>query len=261
MDAQRRRKIILDELAGSGRVDVADLADRLETSVITIRRDLDQLATASLLRRVRGGAVTAARPAEGAPFGLRGEGLPFELRAGSDDGSKARMAAVVAGIVTDGEAVVIDSGTTGAAVAVALASRRITVMPLSLQGIAALADSTSVSLLLSGGSVRPAEGSIVGPLLERTLAGLRFDTAVLTCCGADPEIGVTAYDLMDAAAKCALRASAKRTILVAEGAKFSRTALAIVCSLESLDVVVTDEAAPANVVARLREAGLRVEIA
>lgn len=251
MDVSTRHRTILDLLRSQGRVEVPDLADRLATSTITVRRDLDTLASLGALRRVRGGAVTSA---------LRGESLPFDVRALDEAPLKARLAAVVAGLLRDGEAVVVDGGTTGAATATALADRRLTVMPLSVQGIAALSGSPSVALLLSGGSVRRPEGSIVGPLAERALAELRFDTAVLTCCAADPEAGVTAHDLTDAAVKKALRRSAQRTILIAEGVKFHRTALAVVCGLDEVDVLVTDSSAPADVLTGLVAAGVRVEV-
>ena len=80
----------------------------------------------------------------------------------------------------------IDSGTTGAAAAVALATRSVTAMPFSVQGIAALAAGSGVTLLLPGGSVRRPEGTIVGPLAQQSLTALRFDTTILTCCAAAP---------------------------------------------------------------------------
>jgi DeoR/GlpR family transcriptional regulator of sugar metabolism len=252
MSSQQRQKEILEALQRDGRVEVPDLAERLGISAITIRRDLDHLAEAGALRRVRGGAVTTA---------LHGEGLPFEVRAGDDSGLKARLARAAAGLIADGEAVAIDSGTTGAAAAVALAGRRITAMPFSVQGIAALAASSSVTLLLPGGSVRRPEGTVVGPLAQQTLTGLRFDTTILTCCAAGPAVGITAYDLDDAAVKKALHAAAERTILIAEGAKFTRSAMAVVCRLDEIDVLVTDDSAPAEVLARLGEAGVRVLVA
>jgi DeoR/GlpR family transcriptional regulator of sugar metabolism len=113
-----------------------------------------------------------------------------------------------------------------------------------VQGIAALSSSQTVSLVLSGGTVRGAEGTIVGPIAERTIASLRFDTAILTCCAADPAAGVTAFDLGDAAIKQAIVASAARVILIAEGSKFSLRSMAIVCALADVDVLVTDASAP-----------------
>ena len=252
MSSQLRQKEILDTLHREGRVEVPELAERLDISAITIRRDLDQLAAAGALRRVRGGAVTVS---------LRGEGLPFDVRAVDESALKSRLAEAATALIADGEAVAVDSGTTGAAAAVALAGRRVTAMPFSVQGIAALAAGSSVTLLLPGGSVRRPEGTIVGPLAQQTLAGLRFDTTILTCCAAAPAVGVTAYDLDDAAVKRALHAAAQRTILIAEGAKFTRSAMAVVCRLDEVDVLVTDDSAPAEALDRLAEAGVRVVVA
>jgi DeoR/GlpR family transcriptional regulator of sugar metabolism len=249
MGSKLRQKEILDALHRDGRVEVPELAERLGISAITIRRDLDQLAESGALRRVRGGAVTNS---------LRGEGLPFEVRAVDDSPLKARLARAAVALIADGEAVAVDSGTTGAAAAVALANRSVTAMPFSIQGIAALAAGSGVTLLLPGGSVRRHEGTIVGPLALQTLTGLRFDTTILTCCAADPAVGVTAYDLDDAAIKRALRNASERTILIAEGAKFTRSAMAVVCRLDEVDVLVTDDSAPAEVLADLSEGGVHV---
>jgi DeoR/GlpR family transcriptional regulator of sugar metabolism len=249
MGSKLRQKEILDALHRDGRVEVPELAERLGISAITIRRDLDQLAESGALRRVRGGAVTNS---------LRGEGLPFEVRAVDDAALKARLAQAAVALIADGEAVAVDSGTTGAAAALALANRSVTAMPFSIQGIAALAAGTGVTLLLPGGSVRRPEGTIVGPLAQQALTALRFDTTILTCCAAAPAVGVTAYDLDDAAIKRALRGASQRTILIAEGAKFTRSAMAVVCRLDEIDVLVTDDSAPTEVLARLSESGVHV---
>ena len=249
MGSNLRQKEILDALHRDGRVVVPELAQRLGISAITIRRDLDQLAESGALRRVRGGAVTNS---------LRGEGLPFEVRAVDDSPLKARLARAAVALIADGEAVAVDSGTTGEAAALALANRSVTAMPFSVQGIAALTAGSGVTLLLSGGSVRRHEGTIVGPLALQTLTGLRFDTTILSCCAAAPAVGVTAYDLDDAAIKRALRSASERTILIAEGAKFTRSAMAVVCRLDEVDVLVTDESAPAEVLAFLSERGVHV---
>jgi DeoR/GlpR family transcriptional regulator of sugar metabolism len=244
-----RHEGILGRLHRDGRVEVVALAEELGTSEVTIRRDLDQLAQAGVLRRIRGGAVSLL---------MLGEGLPFAMRELDDVAVKERMAVAVGAAIRDGEAVTVDSGTTGAAVAAELAGRRLTVMPFSVQAIARLAGSTSVNLVLPGGTVRPDEGSIVGPMAEASLRSLRFDTAVLSCCGASAEDGITAHGLEDAATKRAMIGAARRVILIAESAKFSRSAMAVVCALSSVDLLVTDEAAPAEVLAQFRADGVDV---
>jgi DeoR/GlpR family transcriptional regulator of sugar metabolism len=246
---QIRHQVILEQLRRNGRVDVGLLAHEFDTSPITVRRDLDQLAAGGVLRRVRGGAVSLM---------MRGEGLPFSMRAIEGADLKDRLAIAVGALVSDGEAVAVDSGTSGLAVARHLAGRRLTIMPLSIQAITALAGSPTVTLILPGGTARFDEGSIVGPLAEASLGALRFDTAVLTCCGISTSEGITAHDLQDASVKRVMIRSARRTILVAEGAKFALTAMAVVCATSAVDILVTDAGAPEAEVALLRESGTQV---
>jgi len=186
---------------------------------------------------------------------------PFAIREVEATEAKDRIAALAAGLIRDGEAIVVDGGTSGLAVARALVNRRLTVMPLSLHGAVALGASSSARLLLPGGATRIGEGSMVGPITEASLAALRFDTVVLTCCGLSSEYGVTAHDLQDAAVKRAAVKSSRRTILVAEGAKFTRTALASVCSAETIDILITDETAPSDVLDQFRDADIDVRVA
>jgi DeoR/GlpR family transcriptional regulator of sugar metabolism len=102
---------------------------------------------------------------------------------------------------------------------------------------------------------------MVGPITEASLAALRFDTVVLTCCGISATAGITAHDLQDAAVKRAAVKSSRRTVVVAEGAKFTRTALASVCPVEAIDVLITDETAPSAALDQFRAADIDVRVA
>ena len=244
-----RQAEIIRELKQSQRVSVADLARRLDTSEVTIRRDLAELESIGLLRRVRGGAVSAM---------LRGEELPFAMRELEYAEEKQRIAAAAVALIADGESVVVDSGTTGLAAAREIRGRQVTVMALSLSAINVLADAERVSMLLPGGMVRPNELSVIGPMVQDNLAALRFDTMLLTCCGFDADRGVTAFDMQDAAVKRAALHASARVVAMVDGSKFVRTAMAVVCEASAIDVVVTDSSAPAEAVARLEAAGVHV---
>lgn len=248
MDAVARRSDLLALLQRNGRVEVADAARRFGTTEMTIRRDLDGLVANGAARRVRGGAVSLL---------LRAEEPPFMLRrlAGAD--RKARIGRAAAELLADGEAVVLDSGTTALEAARALARRPVVAMPLSLQAAAELAASGTVRMLLPGGQVRPGELSMVGPLATASLAALRFDTALLSCCGL-AEGQVTAHDLGDAEVKRAMRASSARTVLMADSSKFARSAAAVVCAVGEIDVLVTDRDLPPEVAAALRGNGVEL---
>lgn len=247
-----RLRHIAEATRTAGQLSVAELAALTGASEMTIRRDLEVLAEQGVLERYRGGARSLV---------LRGDEPPFALRVAEEVAAKRRIATAVAGLLADGESVVLDSGTTCLELATLLRDRRLTVMPLSLHAANALAGSPTVRLLLPGGEPRPGELALTGPLTEASLAALRFDTAVIGCCGLTAADGVTGYDLADAAVKRAAIASAHRVIAVADASKFTRTALAVVTPVTSLDVVVTDAAAPADQVEALTAAGVTVRTA
>ncbi|WP_329524863.1 DeoR/GlpR family DNA-binding transcription regulator [Streptomyces sp. NBC_01462] len=250
MSAERLKKIA-DAVGETGRLSVAELAELTGASEMTIRRDLEVLADQGVLERYRGGARSLL---------LRGEEPPFALRAQDGLEVKRRLAVEVAALIADGESVVVDSGTTCLEVARALHQRRLTVMPLSLHAANALTGAPQLKLLLPGGEPRVGELALTGPLTEASLAALRFDTAVIGCCGLTVADGLTAYDLADAAIKRAAIASARRVIAVTEAAKLSRTALAFVTPASALHAVVTDRSAPDDETEALAAAGVAVRM-
>ncbi|GAA3360171.1 DeoR/GlpR family DNA-binding transcription regulator [Streptomyces antimycoticus] len=231
----------------SGRATVQELAELTGASEMTIRRDLDTLAAQGVLERVRGGARTLL---------LRGEGPPFALRAHEAVEAKRRIAAEICALLVDGESVLLDSGTTCLEVARLLRERPVTVMPLSLQAIHLLAETPDpATLVVPGGQPRAAEGALTGPLTLASLAALRFDTAVIGCCGLTAADGLTAYDLDDAAVKKAGIASARRVIAAADGSKLGHTAYAHVGPAALVHTLVTDTTAAAEEVTALEAGG------
>ncbi|MFE9356217.1 DeoR/GlpR family DNA-binding transcription regulator [Streptomyces olivaceoviridis] len=252
MSTVERHRLIAQAVQEAGTATVAELADLTGASEMTVRRDLDHLAAQGVLERFRGGARTLL---------LRGDEPPFALRTHEAVDAKRRIAAEVAALITDGETVLLDSGTTCLEVARLLRGRQITVMPLSLQAIDVLGDAPEpTALLVPGGRPRAGEGALIGPLTLASLSALRFDTAVLGCCGLTDGDGMTAYDLDEAAVKKAVVASARRVIAAADGSKLGRTAHAYVGPSTLVDVLVTDATAPADETTALENSGITVKI-
>lgn len=249
MGAQERLSALVDLLRQDGQVVVSDAAVRFGTAEMTIRRDLDVLVERGVARRIRGGAVNQL---------MTGDELPFRLRELDAVDAKRRIGAAVAELISEGEAVALDSGTTLFEVAKNLTSVRATVLPMSLQSALVLSQAPDVRLIIPGGEIRGGEEAMVGPIALTTITQMRFDTVVLGCCGISAEGQLMAHDLGDAAIKKALIASGRRCVLAVDGGKFGRAALAVVTDLAELDVIVTDESAPTSVVAALESAGVEV---
>jgi DeoR/GlpR family transcriptional regulator of sugar metabolism len=231
VDVRIRRRALLDALERDGAVQVRQLAAELRCSEMTIRRDLDALEHDGIARRVHGGAVRVQ---------LRKDERPYAARALEAVEAKQRIGRAVAGLIGDGETVILDGGTTSLEVARALRGRPVTVLPLGLQILAELADDEAVSLICPGGDVRPGELVVTGDLAEVAFDRLRFDTLVLGCCGLHEREGVTTHMPADARVKrAALRASG-RTVLASDASKIGLVTFGHVCSLTAADLLVTD---------------------
>jgi DeoR/GlpR family transcriptional regulator of sugar metabolism len=242
---------LVNELQVVGRVDVRAAAERLGTTEMTIRRDLDVLVQRGVARRVRGGAVSLL---------ARGDEIPYWMRALESPEAKTRIGEAAAGLLSDGEAIAIDSGTTALSCARALFERRLTVLTVSLRAADLLADSPTINLILPGGEVRRDERTLVGPATVAGIAGLRLDAVIIGACGL-ADATVTAYDLGDAAVKQALIDVSARVIVAAESAKLDRTGMAVVCPAARVNVLVIDAEAPAAALELWRQAGVEILLA
>ena len=207
MPAEERQQTILHLLDTRGQVTIADLSSRFSVSEMTIRRDLAQLEAEGLLRRTHGGATRTASGSFEPPFTLRARLHPDAKRA---------IAAEVADRLADGQTVVLDGGSTGAAIAEAIAGRNLTVCALNMRVAGILASSPNTRVMVPGGLIRPGELSLTGPAAERTLADHRFDTYVMTVSAVDASAGLTEWNIEDAAVKRAALASSSRCIVACE---------------------------------------------
>jgi DeoR/GlpR family transcriptional regulator of sugar metabolism len=252
MDVQTRRQMIMQSLRQRSPVLVGELAAALECSEMTVRRDLESLERSGGLRRVHGGAASVHLSAEETPYGLRA----LESRE-----AKAMIGAAAASLLTDGETVILDGGTTAMEVARSLRGRRMTVMPLALRPVFELHESPGIKLLLPGGEVRPGELSLTGSLTEPSFSQLRFDTYVMGPCGIDAKAGITTHLLAETAVKRAAANTSQRVIAVADSSKLGRVAFGHVCDLDDVDIVLTDAEADQHMVEALRAAGVDVRCA
>jgi DeoR/GlpR family transcriptional regulator of sugar metabolism len=241
--------MILEALRDRSPVLVGELADVLDCSEMTVRRDLDLLERSGGLRRVHGGAASVS---------LGAEETPYDIRALESSDAKATIGAAMANLLTDGETVILDGGTTVMEVARTLRGRRLTVMPLALRPVFELHECPDIKLLLPGGEVRPGELSLTGSITESSISQVRFDTYVLGPCGIDAKAGITTHVLAEAAVKRAAVRSSQRVIAIADSSKLRRVAFGHVCDLDEIDIVLTDARADQQTVEELRAMGVEV---
>ncbi len=231
---------------------VAELSRTAQVSDMTIRRDLEALERTGALRRVHGGAITAVS---------RSYEPPFALRAGRETEAKQRIGRLAASLLSEGDSAIVDVGSTTLELARALRdAERMTILTPSLRVADELADNAEIRLIVTGGTARPGELSLIGDLAERTFDDLRADVVFLGVGGVDT-VGLTEFNLDDARVKRAALRSARRCVALADATKLGRVAFARVCPLERVDMLVTDSSADPAALQPIRDAGVEVLIA
>jgi DeoR/GlpR family transcriptional regulator of sugar metabolism len=261
MSKHERWNTLLELLAATGRLEVEDAATTLDVSPATIRRDLDELAEQRLLVRTRGGAV---------PQGVSYE-LPLRYKSSRHASEKQRIAAAVADLVHEGEVVGLNGGTTTTEVARALALRfagggaretvgtpALTVVTNALNIAGELAVRPQIKIVVSGGVARSQTYELVGPLAAGVLDEVVLDTVVLGVDGIDPRLGLMAHHEDEAGISRLFAERSSRVVVVADSSKLGRRAFARICGVDRVDVLVTDEAIPAEAVRELTDVGVRV---
>jgi len=250
MNAHARRQLCLERLAENGEVTVAELSQAAEVSEMTIRRDLEQMERERLLKRVHGGAISPVS---------RGYEPPYALRSGRREDAKERIGRLAASLVSENETLVIDVGTTTLALARRLVDAAgLTVVTPSLRAADVLSVTPDLRVIVTGGITRPGEQSLVGDLAERAFDELYCDTVFLGAGGVDAAAGVTEFNLEDTRVKRAALGSARRCVVLADASKLGKVALASVCPLDRVDVLVTDSSAPEEALAAIRDNGVEV---
>jgi DeoR family transcriptional regulator, aga operon transcriptional repressor len=254
LPADMRLRLIQQLLEQRGFVRVRDLADRFGVSTVTVRADLQALEERQIAFRVHGGAM---------PFdSVRGE-RPFEEVAARQAAEKAAIASAASALVSNGETIVVDVGTTAAAFAQALVDRvDLTELTVITNGITIALQLESAhprfTIVVTGGTLRPKQHSLVEPLATGMFQSLRVDTVFLGCNGVAVDGGITNVNLPEAYVKRAMIDAAARCVVLADSSKIGVRTLAPVCALDDVDVLVTDaQADPADVEA-IRAEGVDV---
>ncbi len=241
MYATERQELIEHLVTAERRVAVVDLARRFGVTTETVRRDLDQLESAGVIRRVHGGAVAHTRASTTEPSLAERTG-----RASDAKRAIARRALDAVPLDFDGS-VYIDAGTTTAAIAEELSRRPAGIRPLevvthSMTVAHLLAGVPGLNLTAIGGRVRGLTAAAVGAQTVDAISHLRPDVAFIGTNGLSAEFGLSTPDTDEAAVKRAILSAARRTLVVADADKFDAELLVSFGGLDTIDVLVSDAA-------------------
>ncbi len=244
---------------------VGDLSDMFGVSEVTTRSDLDHLAEASLVERVHGGAVALATPP--AIASLPEDDEPsFEESADMLAEEKAAIGRSAASLVSSGDSIIIDVGTTATAVARALTERpdldEIVVftngLTIAMELEAAIPRFT---VILTGGTLRPRQHSLVNPMGGQILDQINATTAFIGCNGVHPDDGITNINVPEAQIKSRMIEAARRVVVVADGSKIGKVSVARIARIDDVDDLITTSSAPPEMLEQIREHGVETLLA
>lgn len=267
LPAAVRRERIAAIVEEQGFARVTELSDRFGTSEVTTRADLDALAKISAIQRIHGGALaTSASLAATAPIAQIAPEQPFERTSLASSDQKRSIGVAAAALVESGQAIVLDVGTTTAAIAAALLARSdlhdVVVITNALNIAMALESAIPrFTVIITGGTLRPMQHSLVDPLASAVLEQVRADIAFIGCSGVAVHAGITNVNLPEADVKRRMIASATRTIVVADGSKLGVAEHSRVAPLSDVDALITSSDADPRVVEQLERAGLAITVA
>lgn len=247
-----RQLEILDLARQSGHVSVDDLAARFDVAVQTIRRDLSDLADQGMLDRVHGGAVM--------PSGVSNIGYDERRRMNED--AKSAIARACAAQIPDNSSVIINIGTTTEAVARELLNHRnLTVITNNMNVANILVANESCEIMVAGGALRRSDGGLVGDLTTEFMAQFKPDYAVIGTSALDIDGDLLDFDMAEVRVSRAIAELARRTFLVTDTSKLTRSAPVRIISMAQLDTVFVDQPLPEALMQRCAEWDTRVVVA
>ena len=232
MLVEERRQRVIDLVSERGYIALADLAKELQASESTVRRDLDYLDQQGFVKRTHGGAV------------FQGEGgtLPaLEERSQRELDEKRQIAAAAAARIQDGDAILLDGGTTTLEVARLLVGRRLQIVTNSLPIANLFASSRETDLVILGGYVYPKTGVALGPLTVRMMDDVHVQQTILSVGGVTAK-GLFNSNLLLVETERAMMRCADEVVVVADHTKIGRQALAFLCELREIDTLIVDAA-------------------
>jgi DeoR family transcriptional regulator of aga operon len=249
---EERQRAILELLRRDGRVLVVDLAKQFHASQVTIRKDLDVLHLKGQIHRTHGGALPARDGALEDPTLREKEKLHRK--------EKMQIAAAAVRMVSEGQVVVLDSGTTTTAIARALRNFTNLTIITNAVNIAAELSGSAVEVILSGGNLRKNSFSLVGPIAEETLHKVHADILFLGVDGFDVQYGISTPNLLESRVNRVMIEISNVVVAVCDSSKFGKRSLSLIAPPSALQYLLTDSGISKADLSALKKSGVEVTV-
>lgn len=254
MLADERRRAILQVVKKQGSVAVDDLVKHFNVSAVTLRSDLGQLAREGALVRSYGGAMVHQE--ESGDY-------PLTVKNTRNQAEKLRIAAAAVKLIKPHQTVILDSGSTSAALARAVRLANfpaLTVITHAANIAQEFMTAGKISVIMIGGIMRHVSGSFVGPQAEQMLKPLHADHFFLGVDGLDKDLNLSTPDLLEAQLNTVMMQIANEVTVLADASKIGRRSLSVIGSLAGSRRLITDTRVTPEMAAQIRAAGVELLI-
>jgi DeoR/GlpR family transcriptional regulator of sugar metabolism len=246
-----RRQRVLDLVSRKGVVALEDIAREIEASQSTLRRDLNYWHEQGVLKRTHGGAIYLGD----------NSGLPaLEDRMERQTDEKRSIARAAASRIRNGDALLLDGGTTTLEVARLLVGRPLQIVTNSLPIANLFASDRETDLVVLGGYVYPKTGVALGPMTVKAMEDIHVQQAILSCGGITAK-GLFNSNLLLVETERRMLRCANEVVVVADHTKIGRQALAFLCELSAIDTLIVDAEISPEQRQLVEEAGVRLVVA
>lgn len=253
MTKEERHEIIIESLMTHERVQVSELADRLEVSAVTIRKDLSELEKLGRLYRSHGHAIKTDPYINNRSVNEKEGLMPSQ---------KMLIGAKAAELITADDSIIMASGTTIHAFARCIRPiHHLTAISACLRATEVLGSMENIDVIQLGGILRHSSMSVVGEFAKAPFADCTCSKLFLGVDGIDPDYGITTTDIREAELNKVMMGAAQKVIVLADSSKFMRRGFSKIADISEVDLIITDAGVPDSMRARLEEHGIELIIA
>lgn len=260
MHAAEREQLILRMMQERGFIGFKELDQRVDASPATLRRDLDRLESEGHIVRVRGGARLAGDTTAFEPEGEHLSGVPFHENIGRQPRQKAAIGRAAAQLCRPGEAVIIDGGSTTLQMCPHLEPLGLQVLTTSLHIVSALLPQPNTRITIPGGQVFR-EQNIILSAFDEDGAGRYHATRMFMGAAAVGRHGLMQSDVLLVQAERRLLSRADEIVLMVDSGKFAASAGHVLCPLEQIATLITDDGISDEAAQYVEQAGVKLIVA
>jgi DeoR family transcriptional regulator, ulaG and ulaABCDEF operon transcriptional repressor len=261
MHSNEREDLIISLLDERGFVSFRELDARVDASPATIRRDLERLAENGVLVRVRGGAKTVGGNGTAAPEPTHSlAGVPFHENIHKNASHKAAIGAAAAKLCHPGEGVMIDGGSTTLQMCPHLAGLGLQVLTNSLHIVSALIGQAGTRVLVPSGAVFPEQNIILSVFGDDGMPRFHAPKLFMGAASIGSQ-GLMQADIVLVAGERRFIERAAEIVVLVDAAKFDAPSGNVVCELEEIDAIITDDRVSDTTAKMIEKAGVRLIVA